>query len=404
MFMALGRINHLKAVLWVFLLSGALFSYIPAEAGLTTGGDLTNVVVCSSSYTSQVSTSGGGLAISPDRCQPSIPSGYRVTDSGVPYVIDGYTHTRYSIARIDDVVDDAEVVTPNPAPTVGETDSLVPLGRDGDYNPDGYGSCEFVQTVNNVIQFLIKMSALLAVIVFLYAGFIMVSSRGDSALIEGAKKLFANVLIGFVILLTAFLIINTIIGILVGGASGGLTWQTIECQYANESAPAAEIAINNVTHTGLSIAQVDAIVSTYDPTLLAASAGVCTDGKIAEIWGPLASSANCIITEESACGALPISRSDIGADGNPFSFGVMQINTTVHEVKGCGHLNIPDMRCLDAWSGKDYKATVSNTSLFNACRNALLNPECNMINGKRIYREAGNRWRPWSTAQQCGLR
>jgi len=283
-------------------------------------------------------------------------------------------------------------------------DSLVPSGRDSDYSPDGYGSCEFVSTVNNVIQFLIRISALLAVLVFIYAGFIMVSARGDSTLIEGAKKLFANVLIGFVILLTAFLIINTIIGILVGGASGGLTWQKIECEYANKSADAIDVSVELDVHEGLTIAEAEAIISTYDPVLLAASAGVCTDGKIAEIWGSLANAANCIITEESACGALPISRSDIGADGNPFSFGVMQINTTVHEVKGCGHLGISDMRCLDAWSGSNYNATVSNVSLYNACRDALLNPECNMINGRRIYREAGNSWRPWSTASLCGLR
>ncbi len=285
---------------------------------------------------------------------------------------------------------------------------LVDGGRDGDYNPDGYGSCEVVDTVNNVIKFLIKITGVLVVIVFLYAGFLMISSRGDAAMISQAKGLFGNVLIGFVILLTAFLVINTIMGILVGGAKGGFTWQKIECQYAVNSAPAEELSIKNIVTPGLSIEEVEQIVATYDQNLVTSSAGVCGGTQIESVWGGLANSAGCIIREESACGAVVISRSDVGADGNPFSFGVMQINTTVHEVKGCQALGIPNLRCLDAWSGKDFSARVKSDAasqqLYKQCVDALLNPTCNMINGKRIYQEAGNRWRPWSTAKQCGLR
>jgi hypothetical protein len=144
-------------------------------------------------------------------------------------------------------------------------ESLVPTGRDGDYNPDGYGSCELVETVNNVIAFLMQMTALIAVFVFMYAGFIMVSARGDSTLIEGAKKLFANVLIGFVILLTAFLVINTIVGILVGGASGGLTWQSIECQYAYESKDADAVAVELDSYEGY---VPEAYVNSYTPVVI----------------------------------------------------------------------------------------------------------------------------------------
>ncbi len=283
-------------------------------------------------------------------------------------------------------------------------EGLISGGRDGDYNPDGYGSCEFVDTVNSVMQFLIKMTALIAVGVFIYAGVLMTASRGDATMIAQAKQLFSNVLIGFFILMSAYLIINTVMGILVGGVKGGVTWQKIECTYAKKSAPAKEFAIENNVWEGLTLEEVETIVSSYDPALVSESAGVCQDSAIEDVWGSLASQANCIITEESACGALPISRVDVGIDKNPFSFGVMQINTTVHEVKGCQSLDIPDLRCLDAWSGRNFSAHVTNKTLYNACRDALLNPTCNMINAKRIYREAGNSWKPWSTAKLCGLR
>jgi hypothetical protein len=86
----------------------------------------------------------------------------------------------------------------------------------------------------------------------------------------------------------------------------------------------------------------------------------------------------------------------------------MQINTTVHEVKGCGHLGIPDLDCKAAWQGNSYKGVVVNQDLYKQCVAALLNNECNMINGVRIYNDAvkarGNGWQPWSTASKCGLK
>jgi len=150
---------------------------------------------------------------------------------------------------------------------------LVPSGRDGDFGPDGFGSCELVDTVNNVIQFLIKMTAILAVFVFIYAGFIMVSSRGDSAQIEGAKKLFSNVLIGFVIMLAAFLIINTVLSILVGGTSGILNWQTIECQYANESADAVDVNVDLEVHTSF--------ISAFTPVIIGNMPSAGSAGSVA---------------------------------------------------------------------------------------------------------------------------
>ena len=278
---------------------------------------------------------------------------------------------------------------------------LVPYGQDGDYSPDGYGTCELAQLINNVMLFIIGLLSLIAVLVFLYMGFMMVTSRGNSTMIEQAKGLFGNVLIGIAIMFAAHLIVNTVLSILLSSVSGALGWQKLDCSYSFDSGTADfEILLEDD--------ELDAIIQAINvtnPGLLTSTAGACSDGTIAQVWGSsLANAANCIITAESACGATPVSRSDIGADRNPFSYGAMQINMTVHSVQGCGHLGIPNMNCSDAWSGRNYSARVSNQALFESCREALLNNECNMINGVRIYREAGNSWRPWSTATGCGLR
>ena len=110
---------------------------------------------------------------------------------------------------------------------------LVPVGTEN-YSPQGYGTCELVELVNNVIAFLFTIASLIAVIVFVYAGFLLVSSRGNVAQIEKAKGLFSNAIIGFIIMLSAFLIVNTIMSMLLGSDSPVLNWKKIECSYANE--------------------------------------------------------------------------------------------------------------------------------------------------------------------------
>jgi len=116
--------------------------------------------------------------------------------------------------------------------TVYAQEGLVPSGRDGDYGAAGYGLCEFVETVNNLILFILGLLALFAVITFMYAGFMMVTSRGSAGQIEQAKSFFSNTLIGAAIMFAAYLIVNAVLGILLGSVSGALGWETVECSYA----------------------------------------------------------------------------------------------------------------------------------------------------------------------------
>ena len=276
------------------------------------------------------------------------------------------------------------------------------------YGPDNYGACEVASLANNIFSFIIGLGATIATLVFVYAGFLLVTSQGNVGQIGRAKTLFTNVAIGIVLLLSAGLIVNTIMSVLLGSSSPLLNWDQIPCSYSYKAGQPSQVSLNfgpNANNLQMSDSAYQSIVSNIDPNLLNASAGSCSDGTIGRVWGNLASQANCIITHESACGASPISRTDYShVDGNPFSFGAMQINTTVHRVTGCSDLGISDLNCADAWSGTNYSAHVVNPSLYEACRAALLNPECNMRNGLRIYREAGNSWRPWSTASTCHLR
>jgi len=87
-------------------------------------------------------------------------------------------------------------------------------------NPCGFK--EFITLIQNVINFLtFSVAVPLAAIVFAWAGIIMLSAGGDPGKITDAKKIFGFVLIGFLITLSAWLIVSTLLGVLLGGDVAG---------------------------------------------------------------------------------------------------------------------------------------------------------------------------------------
>jgi hypothetical protein len=70
---------------------------------------------------------------------------------------------------------------------------------------------------NNVIEFLIYIAALIAVILLAIAGFKLVISQGNASAMEQAKSSIWNVFVGFLIILLAYLVVQTILFVLTGG-------------------------------------------------------------------------------------------------------------------------------------------------------------------------------------------
>jgi hypothetical protein len=76
------------------------------------------------------------------------------------------------------------------------------------------GFVYLMKMINTVINFvLFKMALPIAAIMFAYAGFLLVTSGGETSKRSKAKSIFVNVAIGLVIAVAAWLIINTILSI-----------------------------------------------------------------------------------------------------------------------------------------------------------------------------------------------
>lgn len=97
-------------------------------------------------------------------------------------------------------------------------------------NPMTCNWCSFVATINNLIQFIITVLVLCCVLIMMYAGFRMVTSGGDAGAAQEAKKLFTNVVIGFVIILAAWTIVDTLLKATLQDQSQiGKIWRPVDC-------------------------------------------------------------------------------------------------------------------------------------------------------------------------------
>lgn len=88
-------------------------------------------------------------------------------------------------------------------------------------------ACDLVNMVNNIVNFLIVLLTVLATFVLVIAGFRMVRSGGSTTVWESAKGSFINVIIGFILVLAAWLIVDTILKALTG--VGLEVWGVITC-------------------------------------------------------------------------------------------------------------------------------------------------------------------------------
>ena len=88
-------------------------------------------------------------------------------------------------------------------------------------------ACDLVNMVNGIINFIIVLLTVLATIVLVIAGFKMVTSGGNASAWQSAKESFFNIVIGFILVLAAWLIVDTILKALTG--TGLEVWGVITC-------------------------------------------------------------------------------------------------------------------------------------------------------------------------------
>ncbi len=89
---------------------------------------------------------------------------------------------------------------------------LVPCGGPGQ---DACTTCHALQLAQNVVEFIVQVSFVIAALLFAYAGFLFFTSSAVDS-ISTAKNIFTNTVVGIIIILTAWLLVNVLLHTLTG--------------------------------------------------------------------------------------------------------------------------------------------------------------------------------------------
>ncbi len=100
-------------------------------------------------------------------------------------------------------------------------------------------ACDFVTMANKIIKWFFGVVFLIFAVLMTKAGFGLVTSGGSQSALDAAKSLFQNAIIGLLIVMSGWLIVDTIMRGVVGGGSTGVAagevsgwgpWSEVKCQ------------------------------------------------------------------------------------------------------------------------------------------------------------------------------
>lgn len=111
--------------------------------------------------------------------------------------------------------------------------------------------CSLAQLIQNIANFLLGLSVPAAALLFAWAGIRLFAARGVAEHINAAKKIFKTVLIGFLIIVSVWALVNTVMNMLMkGGELGTWDWRTLDCR-AVRGARLYNMSIKDYLNTSL---------------------------------------------------------------------------------------------------------------------------------------------------------
>jgi uncharacterized RDD family membrane protein YckC len=113
-------------------------------------------------------------------------------------------------------------------PTIVLAQGLVPCG--GPSQPDCQ-FCHFASLIDNVLNWLVAVATLVVVIVLVVGGVMLSSSGGNVAIKDTVRRIISQVLVGFIILLVAWFVVDFLLRAFAGPAASSTLgpWSVISC-------------------------------------------------------------------------------------------------------------------------------------------------------------------------------
>lgn len=109
-------------------------------------------------------------------------------------------------------------------------------------------ACHAFGLVSNALSYLVALITLVITLVIVWAGIQIVMSKGDSGSISKAKEMLWNAVVGFAILLVAWLGVDTVLKVLVKDDAFGRPWNEISLDQCTP--PELTVPVQNPGGTG----------------------------------------------------------------------------------------------------------------------------------------------------------
>lgn len=272
-----------------------------------------------------------------------------------------------------------------------------------------------LQVVQNLENAIIPFAILLLTVYIGYAGIGLILSPTNEENRSKARARIINAIIGILIVLVAWLLVDSIMKVLYDGNGQNKTnlgpWNSIltdsnpadYCLKETEPGKIPDLvtqpgAANSTAAGGSGFEPVQGGTTSSAPggKCPVQSSGPCSAVNFS-IFGTEANTFSRICFHESSNGALLSSTVDKTTDGRPLSFGLFQINISVNAVGG---LNCPDAFNM-AYTSKQHNVYVTNEALYQQCKSAALDSSTNIQNAHALYVAHG--LSPWTADKiYCG--
>lgn len=273
-------------------------------------------------------------------------------------------------------------------PEASELDSDCPVGA-----PLGFGGT--LQLVQNVMNAAISFGVVISVLVIAFAGILWILTPTNPENHSQAKKVLTNAVIGLLIILCAWLVVDFVMKLLYSpNANNFGPW--------NEILSGGDICITAASSTPLLSGGITAVPGTvsgsYDPRYT--TSGVCSPtsvyqaGQSVNITAKEAKFLACIARPESLCGA-DLTNYNWGRGSSaygPFMI-LLDGNARYFENAACRTAANVSGR-LDCQDGFRNGNPIPNSAVANRCMRAAANLACSTAAATALLRESGAT--PWT--------
>ncbi len=283
--------------------------------------------------------------------------------------------------------------------------------------PLGFGGA--LQLLQNVMNALISFGIVICVLIIAFAGILWILTPTNPENHSQAKKVLTNAVIGLLIILSAWLVVDFVMKLLYNGDDRRFgPWNEIltpggddYCIVAASTTPLFSGSITATPGLGVPFSRGGATGGGGQCTVPQTDSHACS---LASLRGTrfeaLGEHASRVCNKESGGRSVPSGSDKLNSGRGPsYSWGLWQINLTTTDTEAAGW----GMDCRDAFSGRCEgdairlsragwcTQRVTDQALYDRCTQAALNPRLNTRAAQNLYTQNLSAWA--CSAQRCGV-